>query len=301
MDRNEIQFDKIESYLRGEMQAAEAADFERQISADPGLKTQVDMQRLEHDAMEMLVEDKLRARMKRWKEENSGNNANKRGWWFWGGAILIMTTAAVVYWNYDRPELPQPAGPKQESPAKRQDIPVAQDDKNSTSPPQQPTQPPVQQKPAQGGNEYLALADEAYSLAEDLNLRTGDDDPDSPLDKGIQAFEDENFKKAIRELSPLGPEIGEDYYDRARELLGHAYFRDRQFGEAARIFEQMANDREFLEVRQYGEWYLTLALLPNYDSNRSRVTTLLKNMTGNPRHTYHKQAVDLQEKLGRVK
>ena len=63
MNRDELLFDKIESYLRGKLPPAEAAAFEAELAADPELAALVKTQRLEREGLEWLVERDLMAKM----------------------------------------------------------------------------------------------------------------------------------------------------------------------------------------------------------------------------------------------
>ena len=66
MNQNKDFYYKIEAYLCDGLPPAEKKALEKAIAADPQLKKQVEMQRLEWDAMESLVETDLRAKMGEW-------------------------------------------------------------------------------------------------------------------------------------------------------------------------------------------------------------------------------------------
>ncbi len=311
MERNEAQFEKIESYLRGDMPPAEVAEFEQQMSENPDLEMLVDMQRMEHDTMELLLEDELRAKMKTWQNTPPPTSGSGSNWrlWIWGSLLVVLTSVTIYFWINHSARTTNTTSPQKEQEVKKKsDLRVATE--NGKEPSSEEQIAPEQKSPTQKNmptprrnpaNEYLALATEAYNMPGELNLRSGNDTQTTPLDVGMKAFAAKDYKKAIEELSQLSPEIGAVYYERAQELLGHAYFQNKQYREAARIFEPMANDPDFPEVRQYGEWYLLLSLLPNYEANRNRIDTLLQNITENPRHTYHDQAVALKEKIQSLK
>lgn len=311
MKRTEAQFDKIERYLRGEMPPAEVADFERAIANDPDLEMEVDMQRLEQDTMEVLLEDKLRANLKSWQQTPPPSPqpppTSNRRWWLWASLILLIgiTTWFVLPKNKkeNTPGTPEQVAPDPRDTANKP--PVAT--KDTITLPQENIAPqedtPNRNNTSRRG-ELLAMATEAYSLPLDLqpgNLKSDNPQALSPLDAGIEAFEAKKYRKTIQELKDLTPAIGEDYYDRAQELLGHSYYLNKQYRNAAQIFEKMANDQEYYSVRQYGEWYLTLSLLPDYEKNKTRVDTLLSKMATTDGHNYKKQAADLQQKLQQMK
>ncbi len=64
--------DRIEAYLLGQLPPAEVTAFEQEIAQNPALATEVDKQRLELRAMELLAEAELRANFQDWKAEKSG-------------------------------------------------------------------------------------------------------------------------------------------------------------------------------------------------------------------------------------
>ncbi|MEN9611391.1 MAG: hypothetical protein RLZZ628_2205 [Bacteroidota bacterium] len=69
MNQNKDFYHKIEAYLCDGLPPAEKKALEKAIAADPQLKKQVEMQRLEWDAMELLLETDLRDKMEDWDAE----------------------------------------------------------------------------------------------------------------------------------------------------------------------------------------------------------------------------------------
>jgi hypothetical protein len=77
---------------------------------------------------------------------------------------------------------------------------------------------------------------------------------------------------------------GETFED-AQSLLVFAYFKDKQFGKAAAIFEQLQkSDKLTPSQKDEAEWQLLMSLLPD-KSNHKKVDELLSKMT-NP-NNYH--------------
>ncbi|MEY4903859.1 MAG: hypothetical protein RLZZ292_1674 [Bacteroidota bacterium] len=62
-------FDTIEKYLYNQMLATERAAFETSLKSNPLLQKEVAQQRLEHDAMRQLTENRLREKMKDWMQQ----------------------------------------------------------------------------------------------------------------------------------------------------------------------------------------------------------------------------------------
>lgn len=69
MNSQNTNFDRIEAYLFGQLSADENADFEREIAANAELAAEVEQQRLEHRAMELLLREELQANLMAWKAE----------------------------------------------------------------------------------------------------------------------------------------------------------------------------------------------------------------------------------------
>lgn len=69
MNGQHTNFDRIEAYLFGQMTAEESAEFEQAIAADAALAAEVEQQRLEHRAMELLLREELKANLDSWKAE----------------------------------------------------------------------------------------------------------------------------------------------------------------------------------------------------------------------------------------
>ena len=64
--------DRIEAYLLGQLSPGEARAFEQEIAQNPALATEVDKQRVELRAMELLAEAELRANFQDKKRKSPG-------------------------------------------------------------------------------------------------------------------------------------------------------------------------------------------------------------------------------------
>lgn len=103
MDNDKL-FEKIESYLKGELSIEEMTAFENEIKNNPKLAEAVDMHRFEWDVLEILVETDLRDKMMLWdkpfsntpsvnSEENTTSLRSERGGL---GRRLTYVLSAVV-------------------------------------------------------------------------------------------------------------------------------------------------------------------------------------------------------------
>ncbi|NRB47575.1 MAG: hypothetical protein HRU41_07865 [Saprospiraceae bacterium] len=316
MDREEELFDRIELYLRDEMTPKDKLAFEQEIEVNPALKEQVDKQQLQLDAIEVLLESDLREQMKEWQVSDAPGAASpkqespgrvRRLYRIGIGiaaAILILLVFRVLL---DRREAKMEIVEEEKKEIEQQEdkTPIAEQDppQEEVSPklPDPPKESPAPQpSPPTPQVDYIAIATRNYQLPQDLQgtLRSTEEEDRSPLDAGLAAFEDKNYSKAISELRALATSIGEDEYARAQEILGHAYFLNKDYTEAAQVFEELAKDPDYESVRQYGEWYLLLSLLPQYERNKDRIDGLLNKIVDPEEfHNYRQLADALQLQL----
>ena len=66
-------FEKIDAYLFGNMTPKAKQAFEEAIRADAALKEMVELQKLEHQAIELDIKADLRANLNQWKQEKFNN------------------------------------------------------------------------------------------------------------------------------------------------------------------------------------------------------------------------------------
>ena len=62
-------FDKIEAYIKKELSEKELVAFQKEMVANEELAKEVQLHRLEWEAMHLIREDKLRAKLKTWQKE----------------------------------------------------------------------------------------------------------------------------------------------------------------------------------------------------------------------------------------
>jgi hypothetical protein len=131
-------YDKIEAFLDRQLPDKEREAFEQAIAQDPELATQVELQRFERDAMELLVEQDLREDMKVWKKEMLHDYAatqpdnirklkvrRRTRFLAIAAGFLVILTAAALWWF-------QPFSEDQPAIASN-DIPTSQDQQREPS------------------------------------------------------------------------------------------------------------------------------------------------------------------------
>ncbi len=69
MSSNTDNFDRIETYLFGQMNANDAAAFEQEAQNDKALAAELEQHKLEHRAMELLLQQELASNLTDWKAE----------------------------------------------------------------------------------------------------------------------------------------------------------------------------------------------------------------------------------------
>jgi hypothetical protein len=306
MNRDEAQFDKVERYLRGELSEEENLAMEKAIAEDPDLAEELEFQQLELDAMEVMLENKLRSKMESWKQSPTAPPAAAKRWFpFWVWGALTLGGVALLFWVFPWFTPPQPAPSPappvtpptevpNENPGTQDGPPIADGKKGQTDPIKKAIQIPKIDK------EALALAAVTYDLPEDLKgtLKSPEEETKSPLDPGLLAFSAKDYRNAILAFNKIERSVGADIYLRAQELLGHAYFLNKQYQQAARTFSVLAQNQDYNTLRQDAEWYLILALLPNYSKNRGQIEQRLAPILDPANyHNHQKQAEDLQKAL----
>lgn len=72
-------YEKIETYLNGQMTKEEALEFEVKAEADENLAMEIAVQKFEQEAMELALEDDLRSQIKEIQINNSQKaNSDKK-------------------------------------------------------------------------------------------------------------------------------------------------------------------------------------------------------------------------------
>ena len=309
MELDEQQFRKIEDYLGGKLPQKAAAAFEQEISQSTDLAELVDLHRLERESIEYLVEQDLQDKIKKWETEppvDDGPPTGPKFKWWWGGVLLLALVGVIFLWN--RPETASPSleeVPATEvAPEPDPDTPIAIEETTEDSEePEQETSPNEQELPQETQTpkrDLLAMQEAFYSLPGHMGsqLRAAEGPADSTdLQKGILAFQQEDYSTAIALLEAITPDESPRQYNAAQEWLGHAYLNNGNFEKAASVFERMTSQTN-PAAKDRAEWYLVLSWLPDYEQNREKIEGMLA-MIIDPEayHNYASQGKELMEKL----
>jgi hypothetical protein len=367
MPNDQRRFDKIEKYLRGKLRPEEAAAFETEVANDPELAALVQQHRLERQGVELLVEQDLLAKMRRWEldappvdMEAAGlvrprpqappsppdGAAPKKEPWFPPFPALqvlyrrvpvaarlaaVLLTAVLGWWllrdsatTTNVPTSPGPVAktetPKTQPPATRPTQPTrpytrkpggtaAQPSREPARPgaekPERPAvTPPTQRPPAQQPAtapppDYAALANEYYRENDFIRPQTGGGGgglANSLYDRALKDFSGGRYQDVVRKLRPA-MEIGPNKL-KAKELVAHSLYRNRQYDAAIPYFRQLAASGQ-APYAERAEWALALTLLHRQPAKRTLLNQVLNDITADPGHEFYRQAAGLKQKLNR--
>ncbi len=327
MHRDEHLFDKIETYLRGQMLPAEAAAFEAEMAADPELAAQVKLHRLERQGQEWLVERDLLAKMNVWEREAEKpvsvapmRVSFVRRWWAVGVAATLIL--AVFGWWLLQPQAdiggappivtttpkPKPPAttPPKTTPKPSQKPPTSQpkdkdDDRvaETTKPaPVIPTPKPEAKPPAAATKpavvDYPALA-AAYYREEDFIKKSDGGAGDAPgYGQALDSYKSGKYADAEKLLKPilkLNPNAL-----KTKELLAHSLYKKKQYDAAIPYFRELANSKD-KAIAERSEWALALTALQKMPAQKVLLNRTLDKILARPGHAFYQKAAQLKNAL----
>lgn len=113
-------FEKIEAYLKQELNPEEMKAFELEIANNPHLAEQLELHRLEWDAMEVLIERDLRGKMSQWLKDPADAPPSvqadvpqlsvvksalyRRIFPVWAAAAGVLVLVSMALWIFYRPQ-----------------------------------------------------------------------------------------------------------------------------------------------------------------------------------------------------
>ncbi len=259
MNINSKNFDKIEAYLFNQMTAEEKNNFEAEVEVNTTLAKELKFQKAEHQAMKLLLRDKLKNQMSQWHNEVKVVSENpvesvtkvvkmdttRRNRFFrlsLAASVLLVIGLFANFWVND----------------------------NLSD---------------------AALAGDYFKAT--YTARTGGTVPASSevLAPGLEAMEAENYTKAVELFSQV---TDGNYQETALILKGESYFQLEEYQNSVEVFQEViTNNATPLNVEK-AEWKLLLSqlIVGNDDTSETLKNTILNN----PDHSYYPQAVELDEK-----
>ena len=116
----------------------------------------------------------------------------------------------------------------------------------------------------------------------------------NPLQPGFDALQANNLTSAISSFASIPAD--NEYYAEAQYYLGHAALQSAQSDDAIAAFVTCIDSAD-ARFREKAEWNLVLTYIAAGDSHFPEVTLGLEKIAGNPAHSFHKQAISMQQEL----
>lgn len=330
MNRTEHRFEQIEQYLRGQMPAGEAAAFEAEMTVDPDLAALVQQQRLERQGLELLVERDLFARMQSWDRETALLQVAKEprpttvrpitvlfravaiaavfmaavfGWWLLRDAQTgtTETTPTVVETKpKNKTKKPVIRKPVPSKPGTQEDGPYKPEENETgvagVEPAKQPEDPaPLEEIPPAESVDYAALASEFYRERDFIPPKGSKGaSGSSAYSQALENYQGGQYGNVITQLKPI-LSLGPDALLR-QELLGHTYYKNRQYDAAIEQFREIIATRKQPYAKR-AEWALALTLLQQMPTKKPFFDRVMSGILADPGHPFYNQAKTLREKV----
>ncbi len=300
---------KIDAYLKGHLSNEETAAFEQDIAADTALAQQVARQRVHLEALDILLEDDLRAKMKNWETEIDDKplSSNK-----WKNGVLLLITFAVLLGLYflfkpkNDMDLPNNLNKEDSLIIDKNNIDTLQTKPNPTIPTQNkspflnksvlpsPTKSDAKKpivKAQTLPNDLLETTNEDLALVLiDLENNTVRRDTQSNrlMSETYRLLKQKDYSKALNVLKNVSNTEGVF-------LRGITYFLNGQYLKALPIFEDLVKNDGFGR-KETAEYYAALCLLAN-GQKQEGVQHLTKIASDNG-HQYTNKAALTLKRLG---
>ena len=320
-------FDKIENYLAGGLSDADAAAFATEIAADASLAAMVQDHQIAQDAVEILIENDLRAELESLRAEANLTNIEA----YVGGALndsATQTFEARMEENADLASTVEAYGVGEDAVEMliennlRVELKQLQSESSAAKVVPMPTKDRkltvATKQPAKRRNLFSSLAAAAsvalllgfftfqYSATSTDRLlaehgtfvmpeanRSGDGAAVNPLAIGMEAQKSGDYTTAINFYKNISADNVR--YNEAQSLLAHTYYENKEYSEAIRQFGKVVAAGD-IRYKERAEFYQLLAYVAN-DQQDAKFDTLMNALLSDETHTYHQQAKDLNSDL----
>lgn len=252
---NNTNFDRIEAFLFGQTTADEAQNLEQQAAQDAALAAEIRQQELEHRAMELMVQDDLRAQMAAWKAEKA--------------AEQTTTTAKVVKMDTSRSLFYRIAA------AAAVTLVLGFFARSMFT-----------------GNSDEAFA--LRSLEESgVSARSGGTRGEGDaLDPVYTAVEQKNYRAALDQLQQVS--ITDSNRQTVALLRGECHLRLKEYPAAASALQQMLQSNPSDDLREKAEWLLLVTYVAE-GKRSIEVNALFTKILGDDGHPYREDAQRLKD------
>lgn len=318
----------IESWLDSQMTKEEAARFEEELEKDEDLQDLVEQHKLARKVIDGWIVEDLQTKIHTWNQElpaqvpRSPISIKKLLWLLPVGILLVISvwhlnnrksiikTEESPALNLPQPIIPTPGNiplVKDSSFLKKLDIDTKLQNRDAVKP-----VPPVfadkskkendkKDKakvidPSLKENGLLAMADEQLddyrnSTEEKYAVSTRGDDRND-FEEGRIAFMNKDNQKAIKSLLKA-IELNDQYKTDALELLAILYYKEKDYQNAATIFEQFAPRKRGHET----DWRLIMFYLADFSHQKEKLKDQLNKIISTEGHKYQINAQDLKKEL----
>lgn len=281
----------LRAYLLGKLPPSEKEALEERLAQDANLAQDLELERLEMAAAELLIAAETRQHFANWSASQPRSFLGiQLIYWSAGlAATLMLLFVAIQLLNpTSDPEkivATEKIIPQQETPIT--DTPPAKSHPSASLP---STQSP--HKPGKKTN-FRALAQKQLPAPLLPNLRrTTADSTTSPFQQAQLAFAAGQFQQTLDLLQ---------HSDSTRQqatafLTAHALFQLERYAEAEAQFGQLLrwNSKQF---RYQSEWGVLMCRLANFEKQPDLVRRQLDTILSQPQHPYAEQASALQKML----
>lgn len=301
MERNEQLFERIESYLSRKMPSGEVKSFEKEIQTNAELALELEMHRSERDAVELVIEENLRDKIKGWRGradmQNEAPPPPKKGRNRGLATTVFLTVlfggagAWYLWFNESKPSgdssgsrgvIEKESEQKATDESKNEDASNQREDKD------------VRINRPQASVDYSDVFLRAYQRPEAGDIARNSavqTTPEDLLNKASAAYDAKKTKEVIALLAPVE---GGAQYLLLQQMLGHAYLQERDFARAESCFNRLIAGGDESDGTA---WYLLLSKVGQGEVNDAEFDRLIKKMIEDKDHSYHADAVRLQNRL----
>ncbi len=297
------EFEDMEDYIHDRMSPSDRAAFEEALQSDAGLARRVEALRSESKVLRMLRNEHLLQQLNDWSAEGEAGEKTEppspggKGRYLsrkWGIiALVLVALGLAIVWitnpNLFRTEQVE----KGVTPSS-----IQNEDTTSTAPvapsrpiaaEKTPPAPPVQ-KPA-ASRDFAAIAAKAY-MEEDFSqtlMGAEEEASQTPYDKAVRLYGEKKYREALQLLATPDKNREQD----ALYLRGYTYYHLGQYASAEADFRKF---RDFLDSDRKLDaiWCEVFCLTKQLPGARTRLNTVLKEITANPKHPYFDRAKALE-------
>ena len=251
-DKNLI--DKIDDYLFEIMNEEERQTFEDTLKTDKELAEAVALQKVEHRAMQLIIQKDLKANMNEWKKEKFASEDSSE-----------KVTAKVI--------------PMGERRSRRKFFQLASAAVVTL---------------LFGfffGNQWVnqnygsqALAESSFISTSSNSRSNGNDNSNlpAPFQEALSAMMKDDYTQAIQLLAEIN---NPEFQETAKLLQAECYFKLKNYNQSIQICNSIINTSQDSSNKEKSEWYLTLSYLAS--ENTGNGNQMLNQILSNPNHAYY--------------